>query len=236
VLLRLQDDVLVLEPKAIVLLIGTNDLEEGATPEMVAGNVKLMLSAMKRHSSQMPIVLCQVFPSSERMRRPAEKIRALNTLYLAAVKGDPQVVAVDTWSVFADAGGNARASEFPDLLHPNDAGYAKWAAALRPVFARLRLAASEGGARRHEGGRCLTGTGRRCSASLTAATSASGRHGFESTASNPSFAMRSRSPVNACAVSASTGAGARLACLSVRSVVVAPLDDSRTSRTMRSGE
>jgi lysophospholipase L1-like esterase len=140
VLLRLPEDVLALEPRAIVLLIGTNDLEEGATPEMAAGNLKLMLAAMKRHSPRMPIILCQVFPSSEKMRRPAGTIRALNSLYLAAVKGDAQVIPVDTWSLFADANGNARVSEFPDLLHPNDAGYAKWAAALRPVFARLRLA------------------------------------------------------------------------------------------------
>jgi hypothetical protein len=40
VLIRLRDDVLVLDPQAIVLLIGTNDLEEGATPEMVASNLK----------------------------------------------------------------------------------------------------------------------------------------------------------------------------------------------------
>ena len=32
-----------------------------------------------------------------------------------------------------------RPDEFPDLLHPNDAGYAKWAAALRPLFATLGL-------------------------------------------------------------------------------------------------
>ena len=40
-------------------------------------------------------------------------------------------------ALFADAGGDAIAAEFPDLLHPNEAGYAKWAAALRPVFATL---------------------------------------------------------------------------------------------------
>ena len=31
------------------------------------------------------------------------------------------------------------ARSFPDLLHPNVIGYAKWAAALRPIFATLRL-------------------------------------------------------------------------------------------------
>ena len=39
-LIRLQEDVLALNPAAVVLLIGTNDLEEGATPEIVAGNLR----------------------------------------------------------------------------------------------------------------------------------------------------------------------------------------------------
>ena len=37
----------------------------------------------------------------------------------------------------SDLSGDAIAGEFPDLLHPNEAAYAKWAAALRPVFATL---------------------------------------------------------------------------------------------------
>ena len=32
---------LALNPRAVVLLIGTNDLEEGATPETIAGNLQL---------------------------------------------------------------------------------------------------------------------------------------------------------------------------------------------------
>ena len=62
VLIRLQEDVLALDPAAVVLLIGTNDLEEGATPEMIAGNLKLILAALEKHDPRMPIVLCQVFP------------------------------------------------------------------------------------------------------------------------------------------------------------------------------
>jgi lysophospholipase L1-like esterase len=143
VLIRLEDDVLSLKPRAVVLLIGTNDLEEGATPDTIASNLGLILAALKQHDPAMPIVLCQVFPSSERMRRPADQIKAVNTLYLAKVKGDPQVIPLDTWRLFADADGNAPASEFPDLLHPNEAGYTRWAAALRPVFATLGLIETE---------------------------------------------------------------------------------------------
>ncbi|PAW66022.1 MAG: G-D-S-L family lipolytic protein, partial [Opitutia bacterium Tous-C1TDCM] len=49
VLIRLQEDVLALQPKGIVLLIGTNDLEEQATPETAAANLKLILAAIRRH-------------------------------------------------------------------------------------------------------------------------------------------------------------------------------------------
>jgi lysophospholipase L1-like esterase len=137
VLIRLEEDVLALDPAAVVLLIGTNDLEEGATPEIVAGNLRLVVEALEAHDPSMPIVLCQVFPSSPEKKRPPEKIEAVNALYLAAVKNDPRVVYLETWPLFADEEGNAKIEEFPDLLHPNERGYAKWAAALRPVLATL---------------------------------------------------------------------------------------------------
>jgi hypothetical protein len=70
------------------------------------------------------------------MKRPSGKIKKVNQLYAAAVKGDSQVTWWKTWPLFADAQGDAVAKEFPDLLHPNQAGYEKWAAAtpagLRP--------------------------------------------------------------------------------------------------------
>ncbi|MFO1514436.1 MAG: GDSL-type esterase/lipase family protein [Verrucomicrobiota bacterium] len=137
VLIRIKEDVLDLQPRAVVLLIGTNDLDEKAEPETIAGNLKLILAALKSHNATMPIILCQVFPSSETKNRPATKIKKLNQLYAALVKGDPQIILIETWPLFANAQGDAKPEEFPDLLHPNQAGYAKWAAALRPVFATL---------------------------------------------------------------------------------------------------
>jgi lysophospholipase L1-like esterase len=137
VLIRLKEDVLALKPGGIVLLIGTNDLEEQAEPEIIAANLKLILTALKEHNAKMPIILCQVMPSSETKKRPADKVKKLNQLYAAAVKGDAQVTLIETWTLFADAQGDAKKDEFPDLLHPNKAGYAKWAAALRPIFATL---------------------------------------------------------------------------------------------------
>lgn len=139
VLIRLQDDVIALHPRGVVLLIGTNDLEEWTSPEDAAGNVKLILAALRRYNPTMPVVLCDVFPSSQTMRRPANQIKKLNQLYFEAIKDQPQVTMLDTWTLFADVHGDARADEFPDLLHPNTAGYARWAAALRPVMETVGL-------------------------------------------------------------------------------------------------
>jgi lysophospholipase L1-like esterase len=48
----------------------------------------------------------------------------------------------DTYSIYADDQGGAKKEEFPDLLHPNAAGYAKWTQALEGIFQTLSLGKS----------------------------------------------------------------------------------------------
>lgn len=136
-LIRLKQDVLALNPKGVVLLMGTNDLEEMAAPETIANNATVILKELKSHNSKMPIVLCLIFPSSESKSRPTSKIQATNKLLTQAVKGDSQITVLDTFKLYANEAGDAKVEEFPDLLHLNKAGYDKWAAALRPLFATL---------------------------------------------------------------------------------------------------
>lgn len=138
VLIRLQEDVLALNPAAVVLLIGTNDLDEqGNTPWTIASNFRLIIEALKKHNPAMPVIVCQVMPSSHQKNRPAYLIRRVNQLYQEVLADQPQVTVLDTWKLFAGPTNDAKPEEFPDLLHPNNDGYAKWAAALRPVFATL---------------------------------------------------------------------------------------------------
>ncbi|TWU37345.1 GDSL-type esterase/lipase family protein [Novipirellula artificiosorum] len=136
-LIRLQQDVIELDPQCVVILAGTNDLEENASPETIAGNMQLIVSELRAADPQMPIVMCLVFPSHESKKRPAAKIKQLNDLYRGIAKADENTIVVDTWTLFANDDGDAKESEFPDLLHPNAVGYAKWTAALTPVFATL---------------------------------------------------------------------------------------------------
>ncbi len=136
-LLRLQEDVLALNPKAVVLLMGTNDIEVEVPAEAIGRNFQKIVAALKAHNPKMPVVVCRIFPSSTTKKRPKETILAVNELIAAAVKGDPQFTVLDTYALFANPEGDALPALFPDLLHLNPTGYAKWASALRPVFATL---------------------------------------------------------------------------------------------------
>jgi len=142
-LIRLKEDVLALKPAGVVMLMGTNDLEELAEPETIAANVASIIRALKEHNREMPIVLCQIFPSSESKTRPTAKIQATNKLLLESVKGDAQITVLDTFTLYTNEAGDAKPEEFPDLLHLNQVGYDKWAASLWPVLATLGFVEKE---------------------------------------------------------------------------------------------
>ena len=139
VLYRLADDVLALRPRAVVLLIGTNDLEENADAPTIVGNLRLILDALHGHTPELPVVLCEVFPSSVEKNRSVERVKAVNAAFEREAKARRNITLVKTWAAFADEAGNAKVAEFPDLLHPNEAGYRKWAETLKPVLRQLGL-------------------------------------------------------------------------------------------------
>ena len=166
VLIRLKEDVISTNPKGVVLLIGTNDIGDKDTQESSASNLELILSALAAANPSMPVVLCEVFPSSASKDRPAESIRRLNGLYLEVAARHPQVTVLDTYSLFKNVHGEAKEEEMADLLHPNILGYAKWAAALRPVLETTGLVPAwpdsfvpEPGFTQRFNGRDLTGWG-----------------------------------------------------------------------------
>ena len=88
----------------------------------------------------MPIVLCQVFPSSPAKQRPPDAIKALNAALRRRRQGRPARDATSKPGRCSPTPqGDAPLAEFPDLLHPNQAGYAEMGgrAAARPRHARV---------------------------------------------------------------------------------------------------
>lgn len=133
-------DVLDLRPRAVSILIGTNDLDQGAEPDVILTNLRAIVADLHKASADLPIILNKVMPRGPRPGLYPDKIKALNALLETAFKDDAKVTFCDTWTLFDNGSGGCKREEFPDLLHPNAAGYAKWTAALAPIFEKLGVA------------------------------------------------------------------------------------------------
>jgi lysophospholipase L1-like esterase len=143
VLYRLQEDVLDLKPAGIVLLIGTNDVGDGATPEDVAANIQQILLAIKKFNPNLKVIVCKIMPTEDG-KPSVEKIKQANDLVEKFVKTEPNFVMCDTFGIYLDEQGHQIPDDFrPDHLHPVAAGYVVWKKALDPLIAQFNWSAAK---------------------------------------------------------------------------------------------
>lgn len=139
-LYRLQDDVLDLHPRALVVLIGTNDLGEHTAPADIASNLRAFHDRVRAAYPQIPIAWCLVMPRKGDDTYP-QRIHELNTLIGQIAASDPKITVCDTFTPFALPDGSSKSEDFvPDHLHLNPAGYAVWRSVLYPVLSGWNLA------------------------------------------------------------------------------------------------
>jgi acyl-CoA thioesterase-1 len=126
-LIRFRQDVILLKPKVVVLLAGTNDIAENTGKESleeIEGNISSMAELARANGIRM--VLCSVLPASEfswhKGLEPAPKIKALN-VWMKNYAAKNALVYVDYYTPMANAEGGLKAELSPDGVHPNKAGY-----------------------------------------------------------------------------------------------------------------
>jgi lysophospholipase L1-like esterase len=135
-LVRFRPDVLDLQPRAVVILAGTNDIAGNTGPmtnEEIQGNLASMGQLAKANgiavvlSSILPVSNYHVRPDSRAVpqttARPMERIRAIND-WMRTYAEQQGHVYLDYFSAMIDAKGLLRAELSADDLHPNAAGYA----------------------------------------------------------------------------------------------------------------
>src|SRR5580704_13540865 len=126
-LVRFRQDVVLLKPKVLVLLAGTNDIAENTgkeTLEEIGNNIASMSEIARANGIR--VVLCSVLPASEfswhKGLEPAPKIKALNA-WMKEYAAKNGFVYVDYYSAMANSEGGLKAELSPDGVHPNKAGY-----------------------------------------------------------------------------------------------------------------
>lgn len=124
---RLYDNALCIDPKNLVILIGTNDIGLEIPAEVTVGNVEKILQAALAHDPSMHILLTAVWPinrdvpESSAGLRTNEKIAALNSAYALLAK-KYAVQWLDYTPALSDRDGDLRADYTYDGLHPNARG------------------------------------------------------------------------------------------------------------------
>lgn len=135
-LFRFQEDVLDLNPKAIVLLIGINDLTAHQPASATLENVRSMLALRNERHAQVPVFLCTVPPSAQPQAPVDEQQRRLLNDGLRHIARQTQgVTLVDLFAATAtDAGAPDPRYFNKDQLHLSAAGHARWKEVLQPAL------------------------------------------------------------------------------------------------------
>jgi acyl-CoA thioesterase-1 len=126
-LVRFRQDVILLKPRVVVLLAGTNDIAENTGKETLGeiGNNIASMSELAR-ANGIRVVLCSVLPASDfhwhKGLEPAPKIRELNA-WIKEYAAKNSFAFVDYYSPMANSEGGLKAELSPDGVHPNKAGY-----------------------------------------------------------------------------------------------------------------
>lgn len=124
-----------LSPKAVVLLIGTNNFGlHGDAPGDVAKGVAAVVDTLKKKLPAAKILLLGVFPRDANAGTPArKKILELNAA-LAKTEG---VDYLDLGPKFLSPDGALAKEVMPDFLHLSEKGYQIWADAIEPWVSQV---------------------------------------------------------------------------------------------------
>ncbi|MFC4309215.1 GDSL-type esterase/lipase family protein [Steroidobacter flavus] len=137
-LFRFQEDVLDLHPKAIVILIGINDLTAKQPASATLTNIRSMLSLKATQQPQVPVFLCTVPPSAN-PKAPVDEQqrRTLNQGLRQIAKDTKLVTLVDLYAATATNAGTPELHYFTDdQLHLSADGRARWKEILQPAMQR----------------------------------------------------------------------------------------------------
>lgn len=127
-----------LEPRLIVVLIGTNNIGwKESDPKSTAEDIGNLVSSLRRKAADAKIVVFGIFPRGktlkDRFRVRTDKVNAM----LPSLADNKTVFYVDISDGFTDDKGLVIKQLMPDFLHPSPEGYRIWGKAVAPFIERF---------------------------------------------------------------------------------------------------
>jgi lysophospholipase L1-like esterase len=142
---RMESDVIRLQPAALVVLAGTNDIARGVPLGTIEDNLTMIADLADAY--KIKTILASVLPVSDYHKdvnpnyemtraRPPASIRALND-WIKTFCGKRNLTYLDYYSDMVDASGQLKAELADDGLHPNSMGYRIMAPVAQAVIERV---------------------------------------------------------------------------------------------------
>jgi beta-glucosidase len=150
VLWRLQNgEIDGISPKLAVLLIGTNNTSHKDSADQIADGIKAICAELRRRLPETKILMLSIFPrggSVASRKDKSQKSVAMNSYWnknnrasqMASELADNKTIFfLDINRAFLNEDGALGRDVMPDLIHPGEEGYQRWAEAMEPTIKKL---------------------------------------------------------------------------------------------------
>ncbi len=129
-LVRFRSDVIDLNPKAVVIMAGTNDIAKNTGPISIKNTADNIISMSEiAIANNIDVYICSTLPAIDFLwspgQEPATKVIKLNSI-LEKYCNDNGLAYVNYYTLMADSKGGLKVPKYTaenDLVHPNLAGY-----------------------------------------------------------------------------------------------------------------
>lgn len=120
-------------PRVVVLMIGTNNTGRDSVENLAAGVNACAAEYLKR-CPQAHLILMAIFPRSAKPNDPARiKVKKVNEI-ISHVQDPQRETFIDIGPQLEQPDGTILPTIMPDFVHPNAPGYRIWATAIRPTI------------------------------------------------------------------------------------------------------
>jgi lysophospholipase L1-like esterase len=124
------------QPKAIMLLIGTNNVIFGSSAAEIAEAVGAVVLEIRQDFPAAKILLLGIFPRGDPGDAVRKTVLDANPI-IARLHDGKNVFYLDIGAKFLDADARIQPDIMSDKLHPNEKGYQIWAEAVKEPLAEL---------------------------------------------------------------------------------------------------
>jgi lysophospholipase L1-like esterase len=126
-----------IQPKVVMLMIGTNNMG-GNAAEQIAAGVTAIVKEIHKRSPGTKVLLLGIFPRAEKADNPVRaKIKETNAIIAKLDDGGKSVQYLDIGEKFLEADGSLSREIMPDFLHLSPKGYGIWADAVEKPIKEL---------------------------------------------------------------------------------------------------